>query len=557
MIRYEALDGATVCICAPARASWQVADLELRLALAGASVLAPAPAGRELSPIERASLAALHLRKIEAADAVVVANSGGYTGAGTASEIAHALRLGTPVHLADDAVELETDPATYEELVSRTASIEVRPASQFPARLTRGSLVSVFAPKDGRGRCAWFRIGQVLGFPGRMQAAVALDTARVRAGMDVDDLLAHLDREYPGEDDQPFTALELEFVAELGELAHPVAPRRPGAVRLLARNEAGEVALTPGSVGRLELPNRRLAPRQHPAQAAEQLARDLFGGQEPAVRLAALDTEVSGITSDAQIYACDLGHLDAAAAGEAASEHGLVFTSPAQGPTRADPWTARVIDAHLTRGDATGVLVLEDGYLPGHRTTWQWFETDTPPQGVPVTQAGVWAIDRDGRSVLQHRVDQGRFALPAGSPEPDDRDWLATAAREAFEESQILIDQSRARLIGFQVTYADPAFPNGLAQARFVAPLLGYLPIAPDTDPKLTAARPAYRRYLADLRHAARLLGWGPHADAQIRAAEQAALEIGLPVDRPAGDDYRDHGDPELAEMPATWNVLL
>jgi 8-oxo-dGTP pyrophosphatase MutT (NUDIX family) len=557
MIRYEALDGATVCICAPVRASAQVAELERRLGLAGASVLAPVPPGGELSPIERAGLAALHLRKIEAADVVVVANSGGYVGAGTAGEIAHALRLGTPVHLAEDAVELETDPETYAGLVSRTASIEVRPASGFPARLARGSLVSVFAPKDGRGRCAWFRVGEVLAFPGRMQAAVALDPARVRAGMDVDDLLAYLDRAYPGEDEQPFTALELEFIAELGEPVHLVAPRRPGAVRLLARDEAGAIALTVASVGRLELPARRLAPRQLPAQAAEQLARDLFHGHASAVRLATLDTEISSITGDVQVYACDVGRFDAAAAGEAAAEHGFVFTAPALVPGRAGPWTARVIDAHVTRGDATGVLVLEDGHLPGRRTAWEWLESDNPPEGVPVTQAGVWAIDRDGRAVLQHRVEQGRFALPAGSPEPEDRDWLVTAAREAFEESQILIDQTRARLIGFQVTYADPGFPNGLAQARFVAPLLSYLPIAPDTDPKLSAARPAYRRYLADLRHAAPLLGWGAHTDAQIRAAEQAALEMGLPVDRPAGDDYRDHGDPDLAGMPATWNVLL
>lgn len=560
MIRYEVLEGATVCLCAPTRSSAQAIDLERRLGLAGASVLAPVPPGGEVSPIERARLTGLHMRKIESADVVVVGNTGGYIGAGTTGEIAHALRLGRPVQLAEDPLDLATDPETYAALVGRTASMDVRPSEAFPAPLNRGSLVTVFAPGDGRGRCGWFRVADVLAFPGRMQAAVALDPTRVRAGLDTEGLLTRLDAAYPGEDERPFCAVELEFIAELTEAAHPVAARRPGpTVRLLARDAAGAIALTPGPTGTLELPARRLAPGQAPAEAAEQFALDLFDGHAPALRLAALDLETlgGGRPGDAQVFACDLGSLDAGAGGGLEAQSPFVLTAPLQVAAHTDPRTARIIHALARHAGADGVLVFEDGYLPGERTEWEWHEAATPPAGVPVTHSGVWAVDQDGRVVLQHRCEQRRFTLPAGSPEPEDRDWLATAAREAFEESQFLIDQRRARLIGFQVTYVHPGFPNGLAQARYVAPLIGYLPIAPDADPKLAASRGPYRRYLVDLRHAARLLDWGPHVVAQIRAAEQAALEMGLPADRPAGDDYRDHGDPHMADQAPAWELIL
>jgi 8-oxo-dGTP pyrophosphatase MutT (NUDIX family) len=560
VIRYEALDGATVCICAPVRSGQQITDLERRLGLAGASVLAPVPAVGELSPLERARLTALHRRKIEAADVVAVENTGGYVGAGTAGEIAHALSLGKPVQLAEDALELAVDPETYTALVARTAFTEVRPSQLVPANLVRGGIVTVSAPGDGQGRCAWFRVAGVLGFPGRMQTVVALDATRMRVGMDAEDLLAYLDHAYPGEDQRPFTALELEFIAELGTPAHPVPAHRTGpTVSLLARDAGGAVALILGPTGRLELPTRRLAPRRHPLHAAQALAHDLFDGHTPRLRLAGIDTQGPGSdwAGDAHVFAC---YLDAA--GGLAPNVGLterervVFTGASQLPARTDPHSARVIAALLAHTETDGgVLLFEEGYRPGERAVWEWHQEQTPPEGVLVTQAGVWAIDLDGRAVLQHRTEAGRFGFPAGSPEPQDGGWLETAAREALEESQVVIDQRAARLIGFQVTYADPGFPNGLAQARYVAPVIGYLPIAPDADPKLGGSRAAYRRYLVDLRHAAALLDWGAHADAQVRAAEQAGLEMGLPVDRPAGDGYRDQGDPGLAEACAAWSA--
>jgi hypothetical protein len=119
-----------------------------------------------------------------------------------------------------------------------------------------------------------------------------------------------------------------------------------------------------------------------------------------------------------------------------------------------------------------------------------------------------------------------------------------------------VIDQRRAVLLGYQVTYADPRFPNGLAQARYAAPILAYHPAGADTDPKLNGERPAYRRYLLGVRKAAALLDYGPHAELQARAAEQAAQEMGIPVDRPAADGYRDHGDPSF-EHTAQWQVSL
>ena len=557
MIRFEALEGAIVCICASTRAGEQVVDLERRLGLAGASVLAPVPPGGELSPLERARLVALHLRKIAAADVVVAANVGGYTGPGAGEEIACAMRLGKTVMYLEDPMAVEATPDEYDGYVGRIWDLAVRPASDLPGDLARGTVVRMRS-SDGCERAAWFRAVEVLRFPGVLAAAAAIDPARALPGADAEELVRQLCARYPRCDEQDYLAVELEFLGEQrGNQPQPTGPCGPTAV-LLARGPGGAIALERGPSGALCLPCAPVGPQEHPFTAAARHMQALLGTAPARERLLALDHDPD---ANCVHYVFDAGagepvpFAQALQAGEAAGDR-LVFAEPEQIRRLAAPRAARVVEAVLA--DPPVVVLLEDGYGFGQRPVWEWHDTDQPPTGVPVTQAGVWAFDRDGRVVLQHRVERGgAFALPAGSPEPEDRDWLGTAAREAFEESQILIDQRQARLIGFQVTYSDHRYPNGLAQARYAAPILGYLPIAPDTDPNLTTARAPYRRYLLDIRHAGRLLGWGPHADAQIRGAEQAAVEIGLPADRPAAASYRDHGDPDLAEIVPTWNVLL
>lgn len=558
VIAFEHLEEATVCICSPTRSSGQVAVLERRLGLAGAIVLAPVPPGDQLTPLDHARLMVLHLRKIAAADLVVAANADGYTGPGTAEEIAYALRLAKPLMFLEDPIGLNVEPDVYARLVGRIAFVELRPVQRFPANLVRGSVVRINAAGPESG--AFFRAAEVLRFPGAVEAAASIDPARVRPGMSVEDLAEHLREMYPGTDKDDYLAVELDFLGEQCNGPVPAAARSGVRVRLLARGPDGTVALERGSSEALDLPSKQLGPGEDPAAAAGELAWSLFGQPADRVRLAVVDIDADGVCAGYVFDAgpLDVGHLAQVFRAEKAERGRLVYAAPDRIHAMVATRTARLIGAVLGRAAQGGALVVEDGFTPGQRPVWQWHASDLPPAGVPVTQAGVWAFDRDGRVVLQHRTQRGgSFALPAGSPEPGDRDWLATAAREAFEESQILIDHRAARLIGFQVTYGADGYPNGLAQARCVAPVLGYRPIAADSDPKLTRPREPYRRYLTDIRRAASLLDWGPHADAQTRAAEQAAREMGVPVDRPAADGYRDHGDAQSVDQVDGWEVLL
>jgi len=71
------------------------------LSLAGAVVVAPVDVGGVVTGEQRAVLGALHLRKIELADRVLVVNPGGYIGESTSREIAYARAAGKPVSFTD------------------------------------------------------------------------------------------------------------------------------------------------------------------------------------------------------------------------------------------------------------------------------------------------------------------------------------------------------------------------------------------------------------------------------------------------------------------------
>lgn len=593
MITVEGLAGATVCICAPTRSATVVTELERQLGLAGASVLAPVPPGANLSPLQRAALAALHERKIEQSDIVVVANVDGYTGIGTAAEIAHAVRLGKPVQFLHDPPTLAVDRDTYAGLVGRTRFLELRPRQYLPQDLATGTLITVCAPGDGRA--AWFRVTEQLRMGDRAQALAASDPARAVPGSDADALAAVLEARYPGTAKDGHDVLYLEFVAEPDPIPALEPPAPAGSrVVLLVHGDQDRLVLV-GPETRRRLPGGDIADGEYPTDAAVRYAREQLGlAEAPPLRLVVLDTGASGPAGVTATFVFDTGILkqeycETVRAAAASVTGGCVFAAhddalahihgrPARwlhaasvGEKAHDRLAPRAIGSHSADAqghrvfrdviDIDGPLVrLENGEAPGARLIWEWHEQ--VPEGVPVTQTGVWAFDADGRVLLQHRVeagrvDAGRFALPAGWPEDTDRDLLAGAAREAFEESQILIDQARAVRLGFAVAYGNPAFPNGLAQARFAAPVLAYYPIATDADPKLEGRRYPYRRYLADIRRAAALLDWGPHATVQARAAEQAARELGVPVDRPAADGYHDHGDAHLPERAPAWELTL
>lgn len=78
-------------------------ELNRELTFAGVIVVAPGEAGEVVSDEQKAALDALHLRKIDLADRVVVVNPGGYIGESTSREIAYARAAGKPVSFTHPA----------------------------------------------------------------------------------------------------------------------------------------------------------------------------------------------------------------------------------------------------------------------------------------------------------------------------------------------------------------------------------------------------------------------------------------------------------------------
>ncbi|MEV4348430.1 hypothetical protein AB0J83_28585 [Actinoplanes sp. NPDC049596] len=91
-----------VCICGSARFADEMSAANRALTLAGAIVVAPGvfPSpedGEPLTDEQKSALGALHLRKIDLADRVLVVNPDGYIGESTSREIAYAEATGKPV----------------------------------------------------------------------------------------------------------------------------------------------------------------------------------------------------------------------------------------------------------------------------------------------------------------------------------------------------------------------------------------------------------------------------------------------------------------------------
>ena len=90
-----------VCICGSMRFRDEMREAARELALAGVIVVAPAEADGPVDSDQKAALGALHLRKIDLADRVLVVNPGGYVGESTSREIAYARAAGKPVSFTD------------------------------------------------------------------------------------------------------------------------------------------------------------------------------------------------------------------------------------------------------------------------------------------------------------------------------------------------------------------------------------------------------------------------------------------------------------------------
>lgn len=90
-----------VCICGSARFTSEMRVVNRDLTFAGVIVVAPGEAGELVTDEQKAALDALHLRKIDLADRVLVVNPGGYVGESTSREISYARAAGKPVSFTD------------------------------------------------------------------------------------------------------------------------------------------------------------------------------------------------------------------------------------------------------------------------------------------------------------------------------------------------------------------------------------------------------------------------------------------------------------------------
>ena len=100
-----------VCLCGSTRFVDEMSAANRDLTFAGAIVVAPGvlqraedrAAGKVINDEQKTALDALHLRKIDLADRVLVVNPGGYVGESTSREIAYARATGKPISFTDPA----------------------------------------------------------------------------------------------------------------------------------------------------------------------------------------------------------------------------------------------------------------------------------------------------------------------------------------------------------------------------------------------------------------------------------------------------------------------
>lgn len=86
-----------VCICGSTRFVEEMRAANRDLTFAGVIVVAPGEANESITDEQKIALDALHLRKIDLADRVLIVNPGGYVGESTSREIAYAQAIGKPI----------------------------------------------------------------------------------------------------------------------------------------------------------------------------------------------------------------------------------------------------------------------------------------------------------------------------------------------------------------------------------------------------------------------------------------------------------------------------
>ncbi|MFE7116808.1 hypothetical protein ACFU99_15470 [Streptomyces sp. NPDC057654] len=92
-----------VCICGSAQFVDEMRAVNRDLTFAGVIVVAPGEADELITDKQKTALDALHLRKIDLADRVLVVNPGGYIGASTSREVDYAHAIGKPISFTGPA----------------------------------------------------------------------------------------------------------------------------------------------------------------------------------------------------------------------------------------------------------------------------------------------------------------------------------------------------------------------------------------------------------------------------------------------------------------------
>jgi hypothetical protein len=90
-----------VGFCGSARFMTEMRAANRELTFAGVIVVAPSEADGSPTPEQKVLLDALHLRKIDLADRLLIVNPGGYVGKSTRREIAYAQAAGKPITFTD------------------------------------------------------------------------------------------------------------------------------------------------------------------------------------------------------------------------------------------------------------------------------------------------------------------------------------------------------------------------------------------------------------------------------------------------------------------------
>lgn len=150
------------------------------------------------------------------------------------------------------------------------------------------------------------------------------------------------------------------------------------------------------------------------------------------------------------------------------------------------------------------------------------------PQGLEIVKVHGFLFCPDTARVLVQECE-GRFSLPGGSPEPADVDLSAALAREALEESQVVV--TGTAYLGYQEVHRPGWAPY--AQVRMAGLIGGFGPRWPDPD-----GGRLLRRLMCPPLDVPAVLGWGEIVDAQMLLAARMAeglWRVRVGVAAPAG----------------------